>query len=63
MSAGGKWRNFKAKGKSIQLLEVLLVRYVHPHGGIRHQHVGVQSIRDAPLEQGSSIAARKTGRG
>ena len=44
MSAGGKWRNFKAKGKKYPIVRgVAQAAYVHPHGGGRHQHVGQSS--------------------
>ena len=66
MSAGGKWRNFKAKGKKYPIVRgVAQAAYVHPHGGGRHQHVGQSSTvsRDAPPgAKVGSIAARKTGR-
>jgi len=66
MSAGGKWRNFRSKGKKYPLVRgVAQAAYVHPHGGGRHQHVGQSSTvaRDAPPgAKVGSIAARKTGR-
>jgi len=66
MSAGNKWRNFKAKGKKFPIVRgVAQAAYVHPHGGGRHQHVGQSSTvsRDAPPgAKVGSIAARKTGR-
>ena len=66
MSAGGKWRNFRAKGKKYPIVRgVAQAAYVHPHGGGRHQHVGQSSTvaRDAPPgAKVGSIAARKTGR-
>lgn len=66
MSAGGKWRNFKSKGKKYPIVRgVAQAAYVHPHGGGRHQHVGQSSTvsRDAPPgAKVGSIAARKTGR-
>ena len=66
MSAGGKWRSFKAKGKKYPIVRgVAQAAYVHPHGGGRHQHVGQSSTvsRNAPPgAKVGSIAARKTGR-
>ena len=66
MSAGGKWRNFRAKGKKYPIVRgVAQAAYVHPHGGGRHQHVGQSSTvsRNAPPgAKVGSIAARKTGR-
>ena len=66
LSAGGKWRNFKAKGKKYPIVRgVAQAAYVHPHGGGRHQHVGQSSTvsRDTPPgAKVGSIAARKTGR-
>ena len=66
MSAGGKWRNFKSKGKKYPIVRgVAQAAYVHPHGGGRHQHVGQSSTvsRNAPPgAKVGSIAARKTGR-
>ena len=66
MSAGNKWRSFKAKGKKYPIVRgVAQAAYVHPHGGGRHQHVGQSSTvsRDAPPgAKVGSIAARKTGR-
>lgn len=66
MSAGGKWRNFKSKGKKYPIVRgVAQASYVHPHGGGRHQHVGQSSTvsRNAPPgAKVGSIAARKTGR-
>jgi len=66
MSAGGKWRNFRAKGKKYPIVRgVAQAAYVHPHGGGRHQHVGQSSTvaRDAPPgAKVGSIAAKKTGR-
>lgn len=66
MSAGGKWRNFRAKGKKYPIVRgVAQAAYVHPHGGGRHQHVGQSSTvaRDTPPgAKVGSIAARKTGR-
>ncbi|MCA9812954.1 MAG: 50S ribosomal protein L2 [Nitrosarchaeum sp.] len=66
MSAGNKWRNFRAKGKKFPIVRgVAQAAYVHPHGGGRHQHVGQSSTvsRDAPPgAKVGSIAARKTGR-
>ena len=51
MSAGSKWRNFRAKGRKYPIVRgVAQASYVHPHGGGRHQHVGQSSTvsRDAP---------------
>ncbi len=66
MSAGSKWRNFRAKGRKYPIVRgVAQASYVHPHGGGRHQHVGQSSTvsRDAPPgAKVGSIAARKTGR-
>ncbi len=66
MSAGGKWRSFRSKGRKYPLVRgVAQAAYVHPHGGGRHQHVGQSSTvaRDAPPgAKVGSIAARKTGR-
>ncbi|MGY5141486.1 MAG: 50S ribosomal protein L2 [Nitrosopumilus sp.] len=66
MSAGNKWRSFRAKGKKYPLVRgVAQAAYVHPHGGGRHQHVGQSSTvaRDTPPgAKVGSIAARKTGR-
>ena len=66
MSAGGKWRKFKAKGQKYPIVRgVAQAAYVHPHGGGRHQHVGQSSTvaRDTPPgAKVGSIAARKTGR-
>lgn len=66
MSAGGKWRKFRSKGKKYPIVRgVAQAAYVHPHGGGRHQHVGQSSTvsRDAPPgAKVGSIAARKTGR-
>jgi len=66
MSAGGKWRSFRAKGKKYPIVRgVAQAAYVHPHGGGRHQHVGQSSTvsRNAPPgAKVGSIAARKTGR-
>jgi len=66
MSAGGKWRNFRAKGKKYPIVRgVAQAAYVHPHGGGRHQHVGQSSTvaRDTPPgAKVGSIAAKKTGR-
>lgn len=66
MSAGNKWRNYRAKGKKYPIVRgVAQAAYVHPHGGGRHQHVGQSSTvsRDAPPgAKVGSIAARKTGR-
>ena len=66
MSAGGKWRNFRSKGRKYPIVRgVAQAAYVHPHGGGRHQHVGQSSTvsRDAPPgAKVGSIAARKTGR-
>ena len=66
MSAGGKWRSFRAKGKKYPIVRgVAQAAYVHPHGGGRHQHVGQSSTvaRDAPPgAKVGSIAAKKTGR-
>ncbi len=66
MSAGGKWRKFRAKGQKYPIVRgVAQAAYVHPHGGGRHQHVGQSSTvsRDAPPgAKVGSIAARKTGR-
>ncbi len=66
MSAGNKWRSFRAKGKKYPLVRgVAQAAYVHPHGGGRHQHVGQSYTvaRDTPPgAKVGSIAARKTGR-
>ncbi len=66
MSAGGKWRKFRARGRKYPIVRgVAQAAYVHPHGGGRHQHVGQSSTvaRDAPPgAKVGSIAARKTGR-
>lgn len=66
MSAGGKWRNFRSRGRKYPIVRgVAQAAYVHPHGGGRHQHVGQSSTvaRDAPPgAKVGSIAARKTGR-
>lgn len=66
MSAGGKWRKFRAKGQKYPIVRgVAQAAYVHPHGGGRHQHVGQSSTvaRDTPPgAKVGSIAARKTGR-
>ncbi len=66
MSAGGKWRKFRAKGQKYPIVRgVAQAAYVHPHGGGRHQHVGQSSTvsRNAPPgAKVGSIAARKTGR-
>ena len=66
MSAGGKWRKFRARGRKYPIVRgVAQASYVHPHGGGRHQHVGQSSTvsRDAPPgAKVGSIAARKTGR-
>ena len=66
MSAGNKWRSFRAKGKKFPIVRgVAQAAYVHPHGGGRHQHVGQSSTvsRNAPPgAKVGSIAARKTGR-
>lgn len=66
MSAGGKWRNFRSRGKKYPIVRgVAQAAYVHPHGGGRHQHVGQSSTvsRNAPPgAKVGSIAARKTGR-
>jgi large subunit ribosomal protein L2 len=66
MSAGGKWRKFRARGKKYPIVRgVAQAAYVHPHGGGRHQHVGQSSTvsRNAPPgAKVGSIAARKTGR-
>ena len=66
MSAGGKWRRFRSKGRKYPIVRgVAQAAYVHPHGGGRHQHVGQSSTvsRDAPPgAKVGSIAARKTGR-
>lgn len=66
MSAGGKWRNFRSRGKKYPIVRgVAQAAYVHPHGGGRHQHVGQSSTvaRDAPPgAKVGSIAAKKTGR-
>ena len=54
MSAGGKWRNFKAKGKKYPIVRgVAQAAYVHPHGGGRHQHVGQSFHRLAKRSAGS----------
>lgn len=66
MSAGTKWRRFRAKGRKYPIVRgVAQAAYVHPHGGGRHQHVGQSSTvaRDTPPgAKVGSIAARKTGR-
>ena len=66
MSAGGKWRKFRARGRKYPIVRgVAQAAYVHPHGGGRHQHVGQSSTvaRDAPPgAKVGSIAAKKTGR-
>jgi len=66
MSAGGKWRKFRARGRKYPIVRgVAQAAYVHPHGGGRHQHVGQSSTvsRDTPPgAKVGSIAARKTGR-
>ena len=66
MSAGGKWRRFRSKGRKFPIVRgVAQAAYVHPHGGGRHQHVGQSSTvsRNAPPgAKVGSIAARKTGR-
>ena len=66
MSAGGKWRRFRSKGRKYPIVRgVAKAAYVHPHGGGRHQHVGQSSTvsRNAPPgAKVGSIAARKTGR-
>lgn len=66
MSAGGKWRRSRSKGRKYPIVRgVAQAAYVHPHGGGRHQHVGQSSTvaRDAPPgAKVGSIAARKTGR-
>jgi len=66
MSAGGKWRRFRSKGRKYPIVRgVAQAAYVHPHGGGRHQHVGQSSTvsRNAPPgAKVGSIAARKTGR-
>ena len=66
MSAGGKWRRFRSKGRKYPIVRgVAQAAYVHPHGGGRHQHVGQSSTvaRDTPPgAKVGSIAARKTGR-
>ena len=66
MSAGGKWRNFRSRGRKYPIVRgVAQAAYAHPHGGGRHQHVGQSSTvaRDAPPgAKVGSIAARKTGR-
>ena len=66
MSAGGKWRRFRSKGKKYPIVRgVAQAAFVHPHGGGRHQHVGQSSTvsRNAPPgAKVGSIAARKTGR-
>ena len=66
MSAGGKWRRFRSKGRKYPIVRgVAQAAYVHPHGGGRHQHVGQSSTvaRDAPPgAKVGSIAAKKTGR-
>ena len=66
MSAGGKWRSFRSKGRKYPIVRgVAQAAYVHPHGGGRHQHVGQSSTvsRDAPPgAKVGSIAAKKTGR-
>lgn len=66
MSAGGKWRKFRARGRKYPIVRgVAQAAYVHPHGGGRHQHVGQSSTvaRDTPPgAKVGSIAAKKTGR-
>ena len=66
MSAGGKWRRFRSKGRKYPIVRgVAQASYVHPHGGGRHQHVGQSSTvaRDTPPgAKVGSIAAKKTGR-
>ncbi len=66
MSAGGKWRRFRSKGRKYPIVRgVAQAAYVHPHGGGRHQHVGQSTTvsRNAPPgAKVGSIAARKTGR-
>ncbi len=66
MSAGGKWRRSRSKGRKYPIVRgVAQAAYVHPHGGGRHQHVGQSSTvsRNAPPgAKVGSIAARKTGR-
>jgi large subunit ribosomal protein L2 len=66
MSAGGKWRRFRSKGRKFPIVRgVAQAAYVHPHGGGRHQHVGQSSTvsRNAPPgAKVGSISARKTGR-
>ena len=66
MSAGGKWRKFRARGKKYPIVRgVAQAAYVHPHGGGRHQHVGQSSTvsrNTSPGAKVGSIAARKTGR-
>ena len=66
MSAGGKWRNFRSRGRKYPIVRgVAQAAYAHPHGGGRHQHVGQSSTvaRDTPPgAKVGSIAARKTGR-
>ena len=66
MSAGGKLRRFRSKGRKYPIVRgVAQAAYVHPHGGGRHQHVGQSSTvaRTAPPgAKVGSIAARKTGR-
>ena len=66
MSAGGKWRNFRSRGRKYPIVRgVAQAAYTHRHGGGRHQHVGQSSTvaRDAPPgAKVGSIAARKTGR-
>ena len=66
MSAGGKWRRFRSKGRKYPIVRgVAQAAYVHPHGGGRHQHVGQSSTvaRDTPPgAKVGSIAAKKTGR-
>ena len=66
MSAGGKWRSYRSKGRKYPIVRgVAQASYVHPHGGGRHQHVGQSSTvsRNAPPgAKVGSIAARKTGR-
>ena len=66
MSAGGKSRILRSKGRKYPIVRgVAQAAYVHPHGGGRHQHVGQSSTvsRNAPPgAKVGSIAARKTGR-
>ena len=66
MSAGGKWRRFRSKGRKYPIVRgVAQAAYTHPHGGGRHQHVGQSSTvaRDTPPgAKVGSISAKKTGR-